>query len=201
MTSSASPTPAAIMAQWSPAVPEETPMPCFRPADLAQTRSNSSIFGPIESVCPSSTSTTASISRRVTSGRERGIVDIDITKRSTDQRRQARPLRRQRVFALSVHRTPQHEPQAWLGIHRGACRFPDSFAAKSFRWRYDEGWSGRRRQGPRHMIRPPPFEQARQVFVATPALPCPDTSRSAVISPWAAPPGLRAIICPVSRRA
>ena len=50
MTSSPALTPAAIIAQCSPAVPEETPTPCRRPASLAHACSNWSSRGPIESV-------------------------------------------------------------------------------------------------------------------------------------------------------
>src|SRR3954463_14915675 len=64
---------AASMAQWRPAVPEETAMPCRRPARVAQSRSNSTALGPIERVSVWRTSTTASISRWVMSGRERGM--------------------------------------------------------------------------------------------------------------------------------
>ena len=45
-----------------PAVPLETPTPCRRPVILAQPRSNSSIFGPMERVGVCNTSTTASMS-------------------------------------------------------------------------------------------------------------------------------------------
>ena len=46
MTSSPASTPAAIMAQCSPAVPDDTPIACRRPDSLATIFSNCSSFGP-----------------------------------------------------------------------------------------------------------------------------------------------------------
>src|SRR5262249_26966165 len=65
--------PAAIIAQCSPAVPDETPIAWRRLVNAATRRSNSSIFGPIESVALCNTSTTTSISACVMSGRDAGI--------------------------------------------------------------------------------------------------------------------------------
>src|SRR5579884_519535 len=78
MTSCPSPTPAASMAQCRPAVPDETPTACRRPVSVAHACSNSSIFGPIDSVDVLSTSTTASISSLVMSGCDSGIVGMAI---------------------------------------------------------------------------------------------------------------------------
>src|SRR5512140_497401 len=72
-TSSPARIPAARRAQWRPAVPEETPTAWEREARAAQRFSKSSILGPMERVGVVRTSTTASISRWVMSGWERGI--------------------------------------------------------------------------------------------------------------------------------
>src|SRR5258708_7548009 len=64
---------AASMAQWRPAVPEETAIAWRRPASLAHCCSNSTALGPIERVSVWRTSMTASISRWVMSGLERGM--------------------------------------------------------------------------------------------------------------------------------
>jgi hypothetical protein len=74
ITSSPSLIPAATIAQCSPAVPDDTAIACRRSVSLAHMFSNSTTFGPIESVSVCSTSTTASISRCVMSGLDRGMV-------------------------------------------------------------------------------------------------------------------------------
>src|SRR5215213_3176963 len=73
MTSSPALTPAATIAQCKPHVPLATAIACRRPVSLATYFSNSITRGPIESVFVIITSTTASISRWVISGWERGI--------------------------------------------------------------------------------------------------------------------------------
>src|SRR5688500_13469859 len=73
MTSSPGAMLAASMARWRPAVPEETATACFRPVRARRAASNCSALGPMERVGVWRTSTTASMSRWVMSGRERGI--------------------------------------------------------------------------------------------------------------------------------
>src|SRR5580700_9282355 len=76
ITSSPGLIPAATIIACSPAVPDETPTPCLRPAIFAHPFSNSSILGPMDKVEPCKTSMTASMSAGAISGCESGIEDM-----------------------------------------------------------------------------------------------------------------------------